>query len=66
MKTAKLKGKKKGGAVKSIFSNILGCPGMNHLEIQDQSRSLTVDKVLSKPTTWSASGTKDIVSQMQK
>lgn len=60
MKTAKLKGKKKK-PVKSIFSNILGCPRMNHLESQDQSRSLNVDQVLSKPTTWSASGTKDIV-----
>lgn len=62
MKTAKLKRKKKKRKpVKSNFSNILGCPGMNHVESQDQSRSLTVDEVLSKLTTWSASGTKDIV-----
>lgn len=65
MKTAKLKRtkkkKKEKKLVKNIFSNILGCPRMNHLESQDQSRSLNLDQVLSKPTTWSASGTKDIV-----
>lgn len=62
MKTAKLKGKKKKRKpVERIFSNILGRPGMNYLESQDHSKSLNVDQVLSKPTTWSASGTKDIV-----
>lgn len=53
--------KKKRKLVERIFSNILGRPGMNYLESQDHSKSLNVDQVLSKPTTWSASGTKDIV-----
>lgn len=55
------KEKKKRKPVERIFSNILGRPGMNYLESQDHSKSLNVDQVLSKPTTWSASGTKGIV-----
>lgn len=47
MKTAELNEKKKrGNQLKVSSQTSLGCPGMNHLESQDQSKSLNVSSFI--------------------
>lgn len=55
MTTDKPKEEGKNKAIKSIFSNIGGFPGMNCLQSQDSGIPMKVDWLLSKPTAWFAS-----------